>query len=134
MKQNYVNLAIATVFFFSLLTACRKTEHNDPLPVSSASRYSNDVATDWNDMSLRLIRTTPGFTPPVAARALGYTGVTLYESVVPGISGYRPMKDVLGYTYTLPSVDRTAQYNWAIAANAAMRSMVLNMFESTSEA
>ena len=49
--------------------------------------YDHSVATAWFDQILELIRQTPGFSPPVAARALGYAGVTLYEAVAPGIPG-----------------------------------------------
>jgi hypothetical protein len=53
----------------------------------SAEDASVAVAAAWFDQILELIRNTPGFTPPVASRALGYAGVTLYEAVAPGIPG-----------------------------------------------
>ena len=43
-----------------------------------------EVATAWADLSLTLVQTTPGFTPPVASRAFAYWGISLYESVVDG--------------------------------------------------
>jgi hypothetical protein len=39
-----------------------------------ASSFSAAVATDWMQLDLLLIQQTPGFSPPVAARALGYLG------------------------------------------------------------
>jgi len=50
-----------------------------------ASAYSAAVATEWFQLALLLTQQTPGFSPPVAARALGYLGLTLYESTVPGM-------------------------------------------------
>ena len=47
-----------------------------------------DVATRWFELALDLVKEIPGFTPPVASRAFAYLGVTLYESVAPGMDGY----------------------------------------------
>lgn len=46
-----------------------------------ASAYGAEVPTVWFDLALGLVRTTPGFSPPVASRAFGYAGVALYEAV-----------------------------------------------------
>jgi hypothetical protein len=54
----------------------------------SAGRFDAQVPTAWFDLALRLVRTTAGFTPPVASRAFAYAGITLYEAIVPGMPGY----------------------------------------------
>jgi hypothetical protein len=36
-----------------------------------ASAYSASVATDWFSLAMLITQQTPGFSPPVAARALG---------------------------------------------------------------
>ena len=46
------------------------------------------VATAWFELSLDLVKETPGFSPPVASRAFGYLGVTLYEALAPGLAQY----------------------------------------------
>ena len=57
------------------------------LPVGAAAaaaqddRAPHDVATGWFDVALRLAQGTPGFSPPVAARALGVTGAALLAAV-----------------------------------------------------
>src|SRR5690606_29093129 len=65
----------------------------DPVESGSppADTYDSDVATAWSELQLMLIRTTPGFSPPVAARALGCSGLVLYESVVGGMPGHRSL-------------------------------------------
>ncbi len=40
--------------------------------------FDAEVATAWFDLALTLTRATPGFSPPVASRAFGYAGLTLY--------------------------------------------------------
>jgi len=54
-----------------------------------ASAFSAQVATDWFSLALQLTQQTPGFSPPVAARAFAYLGLALYESTVPGMPGTR---------------------------------------------
>ena len=44
--------------------------------------FDAEVPTEWFDVARTLVQSTPGLTPPVAARAFGYTGIALYESVV----------------------------------------------------
>jgi hypothetical protein len=41
-----------------------------------ASAFGSEVATEWFDLALDLVQRTPGFSPPVAARAFGYAGVS----------------------------------------------------------
>ena len=44
-----------------------------------ADRVSAEVATGaWFDLSLDLVRSAAGFSPPVASRAFAYTGLALY--------------------------------------------------------
>lgn len=85
-------------------------------------------------MELQLIKTTAGFTPPVASRALGYTGVTLFESLVGGMKKYGSLQSNLGYAYYLPEIDPGAEYHWPSVANAAMKTIVNNLFPNTSPA
>jgi hypothetical protein len=51
------------------------------------SRFDSEVATAWFDLALDLVKQTPGLSPPVASRAFGYAGVTLYEAWYPAYPG-----------------------------------------------
>jgi hypothetical protein len=93
--------------------------------------YSNEVAVKWFDLELQLIKTTPGFSPPVAARALGYTGVTLYESIVAGMKNFVSLRDKLGYSYALPPVSDLNKYYWPAVANSALKVMIRNLYPTT---
>ena len=94
----------------------------------STSSYNNDVAIKWAEMDLRLVRASPGFTPPVAARALGYAGVTLYESVVHGMASNQSLETQLNGLNTLPKPATDKEYNWAISANTAQWYMAKNLW------
>ena len=62
-----------------------------PPPFPPADEFDAEVAADWFDLSLQLVKTTGGYSPPVASRAFGYAGLTLYEALVPGMDGYRSL-------------------------------------------
>jgi hypothetical protein len=90
-------------------------------------QFEADAATDWFDLSLDLARTTPGYSPPVASRAFGYAGLTLYESLVPGMSGHRSLQGVLSGLGGLPDAG-AAPYDWPTVANAALASIFRSLF------
>ena len=80
--------------------------------------YSNEVAVAWFNLQLGLIPTTPGFSPPVASRALGYSGLTLYESLVNGMPEYQSLVGVLNEFKSVPRIESGKVYQWILSANA----------------
>src|SRR3954452_8232961 len=76
-----------------------------------AAAYGAEVAAAWFDLALDLVRTTPGFSPPVAARAFAYAGITLREAVTP----------------------RGVAYHWPSAANGALAAILRALFPTTPE-
>jgi hypothetical protein len=96
-------------------------------PTAPASAVGSEVARAWFALALDLTRSTTGFSPPVAARAFGYLGVTLYESVVPGMPGYRSLSGQLNDLGPLPEALGSG-YHWATAANAALATMARHMY------
>lgn len=106
-----------------------------PATAAAADRTGDDgaeVATAWFDLALSLVRTTPGFSPPVASRALAYAGLALYEAVVPGSHGHRTLAPVLPGLGRLPRGG--AGLCWPAVANAALASILRAQFATTSPA
>jgi hypothetical protein len=97
----------------------------------SPGRFDARVATSWMDLVRTLIRTTPGYTPPVASRALGYIGLTLYEAVVRGSRRYRSLGWLLQNPPDLPQ--GPADLHWPVVANAALAEIVRALFTTTSD-
>ncbi len=97
-----------------------------------ASAYSSGVVYDWTQLDLLLVQQTPGFSPPVAARALGYIGLTLYESVVPGMPGYQSLAGQLNELSSLPWAQPDEPLHWPTVANAALATMTRMMFSNAS--
>ncbi|MEZ4616755.1 MAG: FG-GAP-like repeat-containing protein [Caldilineaceae bacterium] len=92
------------------------------------------LATAWFDLYLELVETTPGFTPPVAARAIGYGGVTLYEALVPGLPGYQSLVGQLNGLTSLPTPQPELRYHWPTVANSAMANITRMLFTNTTTA
>jgi len=128
MKTAY---AWALCLLVILLTAgCNKSEFQGP----PAKRYSADVATVWIRLQMQLTKTTPGFSPGVTGRSFGYSGLTLYESIVPGMPGYQSVTLQLGAPLPLQAYNFKHSYYWPASANAAMASIIRALFPNTSAA
>jgi hypothetical protein len=100
---------------------------------SPATSQRADVATAWFRLVLQLIQQTPGYTPPVTARALGYLGVTLYEALVAGIPGYRSLSGQLN-GLTPPRLPQDDAYHWPLVANQALAATTRHLFPTATAA
>ena len=94
--------------------------------------FDAEVPTAWFDLARTLVQSTPGFSPPVAARAFGYAGITLYESVVAGSRRHRSLAKVLPGLRGLPR--RNGDLQWEAVANSALASILQSLFPTTSDA
>ena len=109
-----------------------------PASAAGASRrdrpedFDAGVATAWFDLSRTLVRTTPGFTPPVASRAFGYIGVALYEALAAGSYRYRSLQPVLPGLRVRKPEDRSL--DWPTVANSTLAAMMRQLFPTTSDA
>ena len=94
--------------------------------------FDAEVPTAWFDVARTLVQSTPGFTPPVAARAFGYTGIALYESVVARLAS-TPVAGQ-GAPRPAPLPRRNGDLHWAAVANSALASILRSLFPTTSDA
>jgi hypothetical protein len=99
------------------LAACQPAVIEVPKPTSA---FPAEIATSWFDLQLKLIQETPGFTPPVASRALGYSAVALYEAVVIGMPQNQSLVGQLNELDSLPQPEAGQAYDWAAVANSAL--------------
>lgn len=97
-----------------------------------ADAYDAQVVIEWFDLQLELAQRTPGFTPPVVSRALAYSGIALYEAVVPGMTGYQSLAGTLeGLSPPPPPID-TLEYDWQLVANSALYEMTHYLYFNAS--
>lgn len=127
---NYLFLFVS----FLLIQSCE--EDTEPFTLNRAADYKGDVAIDWVNLQRDLVKSTVGFSPPVAARSYAYASLALYESVVAGIRGNVSYSGLInGYTgQGIPVLEKDKNYNWELVANACMSYMLRNQFKTTSAA
>ena len=101
-------------------------------PQRPASAHSAQVAIDWFSLALQLAQQTPGFSPPVAARAFGLLGLVLYEAVVPGMPAHQSLAGQLNELSSLPWAQPDEPLHWPSAANAALATMTRLMWPNAS--
>jgi hypothetical protein len=83
-----------------------------------------------SDFSLKLVKETVGFTPPVASRAFGYMGLALYEAVSPGMPDHISTQGKLfGLDYVTQPIPGTV-YHWPTVANNALSGIMDSLFRT----
>ncbi|POY37556.1 PA-phosphatase [Solitalea longa] len=132
MKYNGLRFSLFIFFAILFFQSCKKSDDVVPPSTVDASNWGSFVPVSWYNMELKLIKETPGFAPPVAARAIAYTSIALHETVVRGIPNGTSLSGQLEGLNYLPYNDPELRYNWAIAANAAMADMLRNLFGNAS--
>ncbi len=81
-----------------------------------ATEISNKVALAWVDMLCDQVR-FQRVGPPPAARAMGYLGVSMYQSVVGGIKDGHSLEGQLKDLSNLPKPDANLEYDWETVLN-----------------
>lgn len=103
------------------------------ISAQDAATYDAFVATRYFNLELQLIKTTAGFSPPVASRALGYSGLALYESVVPGIPTYQSGDGIINGLGPGAITDPgSGPYHWPTVANNALGLIIDSLFGNAS--
>ncbi len=127
LMNRWVGLVVMT---FTALVPPHAVAQTTSSAAPAASAYSASVATEWFQLALLLTQQTPGFSPPVAARAFAYLGLTLYESTVPGMPQNISLAGQLNELSSLPLAQPDEPLHWPTVANAALATMTRMMFAS----
>jgi len=120
--------SIILIAAFSLLAGC---QGDDPVKApSTTDAYDGKLAIDWIDLQLRYSKESPGFSPPVVARAFAYSGLAFYESVVNGIPNGKSLAGQLTGFSNVPAPVSGLEYHWALCANAAAARITHSLYEN----
>jgi hypothetical protein len=125
MKKIISLLTTGCILYF---TSCEEHIH-----FPKAKQYPADVAIEWISLQQKLVKKTAGFSPGVTARSFAYSGLSLYESIVPGMPGYRSIVGHIGAP-VISSPPDSKNYYWPASANAAMADIMRKLFPTTSAA
>lgn len=109
-------------------TAARNNSYNGHL--TQTNTYSSEVAIKWLSMQIRLMSTS-GLSNLILGRPYAYSGIALYESVVPGMPAYQSIAPQLNALPALPPTVPGFAYHWPSSANAALAFMTRRMFPNS---
>ena len=132
IRQSSAVLGALLLACLAWLPSLAWSQNTAPVLARPASTYSADVATEWFKLDLLIAQQTPGFSPPVVARALAYLGLTLYESVVPGMPQNLSLSGQLNELESLPWAQPDEPLHWPTVANASLAAMSRMMFSNAS--
>ena len=124
--------ALLVLLLASVGAPSAQAQSATPASARPTSAYSASVATEWFSLALQLTQQTPGFSPPVASRAMAYLGLALYESVVPGMADNISLAGQLNELSSLPWAQPDEVLHWPAVANAALATMTRMMFGNAS--
>lgn len=145
MKKNslYAAMFVSTTF---LLFSCQKessltakeeaaiglnARNSDQGHLKQTKTFSSDVAIKWMSMQVTQMRNYPGIVGNVAySRHYAYSGIALYEAVVPGMPAYQSIASQLNGLTGLPKTKPGAAYHWAASANAALAYINKKLFSA----
>jgi len=152
MKKNFLSVAVISFAMTVFITSCQK-EIGDPAAKQRAEEtgsanqnslhghlkqtkeYSSAVAIKWMNMQLRLMQTSSPFIGGLPAfRPIAYSGIALYESVVPGMPAYQTLSGQLTNMPAMPQTLPGFAYHWPTTANAVLADMNRKLFSNTSVA
>ncbi len=128
--MQFTKKIVGVILLSGLLFGCKKDDNLTTLPPPvlasvETAKFDAAIAKDWM-VVIREIVKTEGKNPPQASRIYGYTGVTLYESVVNGIPENRSLAGQLNGLNKLPLFAGPVDY--PAVANEALYNVSKEIF------
>jgi PAP2 superfamily len=130
MKKLINYLVFASITFSLAFFSCQSDVEPTPEP---AKPIGAETAIQWADMTLFVAKKTASNTPTYASRALGYIGLTMYETVVNGSKIHKSLSGELADMPILTRPETGKTYNWVIAMNAGQLSILRKFYPHASE-
>ncbi|MDY8133962.1 vanadium-dependent haloperoxidase [Aquimarina sp. 2201CG5-10] len=98
---------------------------------TNVNAHTSEVVVEWYSLIKTLTKKTKGYSPPVAARAFGYTGVALYEALVEGMPNRRSMSGMLSGLEIKTTLEEDKIYYWPAVANGVLAEMTKYFYKNT---
>ena len=94
--------------------------------------FSSDVVKKWLTMQTSMLYRPSGNAFGLnPGRYMAYSGVALYESVVPGMPAYQSLHGQMTNMPVMPATKPGFAYHWPSSAHAALATMTKNFFSTT---
>jgi hypothetical protein len=124
-----------TFFILALvITSCNSDDDEVVIEpeLNTPAEYNSEVVVSWFNLIKVLTTETAGYTPPVAARAFGYTGVALYEAVQVGMADKTSLTSKLSGLNLEPTYIEELEYHWPTVVNTTLANMTKSFYSNAS--
>lgn len=111
----------------SFLISCTKEKEEVEIIKPTEKVVSSEITNRWVEKLLKFVRYQPLNSPTYISRAMGYMGLTLYETVVNGSIIYQSIAPELNGLGDLPKP--TGEIDWETALNEGQYYMVFKMWQ-----
>lgn len=101
-----------------------------PALAANRAEVSREVLLMWHKLILELVRHTATYSPPVAARAFAYIGITAHEALATGNPALRSLAGQLTDLSPLPP-RAAGQHDEPCVLHAALAAVVASLFANT---
>lgn len=128
MTRTRKKVILAAVSLLLIAYSCKK----DKVETNLAADYSAEVVTEWFDLIKTLTTETPGYTPPVASRAFGYTTIALYEAIQHGVPNRVSLAGKVSEFNPSIAYDDSKTYHWPTVAHTVLADMTQYFYHFTS--
>lgn len=126
MKTFLRFLSVASLLcLFLVIESCKPDPVSEELP----SDVDNpEAATKWAELTVKLLYQLPDNTPTYCSRALGYLGLTMYESIVQGSKTHQSVAKNVNKLSFVPQIESGKRYNWPLSLNAGQAYMLKKLY------
>jgi hypothetical protein len=133
MKNSLKHLILGILVLGFSFFSCTSDVNPVVVEPTTTKYLSSETAIQWADMTNFVAKKTTSNTPTYASRALGYIGVTMYETVVHGSTSQKTLSGQLADMPILTVPDKGQTYNWVIAMNAGQAAIIKKFYPHASE-
>ncbi len=122
-----------------ILISCKKNvrQADEPKYFEQTNANSSELVIKWLDLQNQILLQpqdiSPGFENFIP-RFYSAVGISLYESVVPGMRGYQSLYGQLVDMPAMPAILQGTKYHWGISANASLATIFKSFLSATSAA
>jgi hypothetical protein len=150
-KPSAAKWLLSLMLVFLVVVSCQKETKQIPSQeeIATASNsnkehghlqqtktFSSDVVVSWINLQLQMVKVPlpTGTAGQATDRCQAYSGIAVFESVVPGMPAYQSLSGQLTDFPAMPSTEPGKAYHWGASANAALAEMNRRLFPATADA
>lgn len=146
ISKIFTAIIVASVV---MVASCKKSIQDEPLSkdffaakkngapghLQQTKTFSSEVVVSWLNMQLTMLKLPlpAGTGTQGTDRSQAYTGIALYEAVVPGMPAYQSLTGQLSSFPDMPSTQPGMAYHWGASANAALAEISRRLFPTTAD-